>query len=184
MNAPDLPARDADGGDRLVRRLDDRGAGPAVALWLWNESAEAWVFVAAGGDLPDDVDQAQAVLVDGLEAIGAPWGADRLEVKALDDPLLAALGRRVQVGGLSRVGLRTNDVDGVVLPPALVYRLQLPGQEPGMQAARPRGDAADRVAARRRRRVERDAVRDRQAAARRADRDAARARRAAARRRI
>ncbi|MEL7155479.1 MAG: hypothetical protein AAFN30_02655 [Actinomycetota bacterium] len=189
MPVPPLPAVDADHGEALLRRLDDLGVGPDVALWWWEEASTAWHYVVAGGGLPEEPDRARAAVESASVDVGASVEPERLTVLGVDDERLVALGTKVQIGGVSRVQLAANRIAGATVPPCLVYRLKLPGHgSPSgrrdrtitVNGERVSGtDEIDEVAlaARRRRRAAKAETRAAKAQAMRARRTAAKARR-------
>ncbi len=129
MSARSLPVDDADGGEAFLRLLDDGGVVVEAALWLWSADEDRWELVIAGSGVPEPTPSAAEALAAALDRPEADLGVDpdRLVVRPVDDPLLVALGRKVQVGGSSRVRLGDNTVDGLAVPPTLVYRLQIGG---------------------------------------------------------
>lgn len=189
MHPPTLPHEDAANGEALLRLLDERSINPDVALWWWSEDEAAWHYVLAGGALETAPQEALAQATAALADLGSPFDAGRLRVLPVDAPLLAALGTKVQIGGVSRVQLSANDIDGTAVPPSLVYRLKLPQHAaPGGRRVRTitvngesvdGDDVIDQAAldARRRRRQAKAEARAAKAAAARARRSAARARR-------
>ncbi|MEM9131855.1 MAG: hypothetical protein AAGE88_05910 [Actinomycetota bacterium] len=129
MSARSLPADDADHGQALLGLLDEAGVAVDAALWLWSADEARWEFTVAGSGVPEPIPSAAAALAASLGRAEGDLLVDpgRLVIRPVDDALLVALGRRVQVGGSSRVRLGDNTVDGIAVPPTLVYRLQLGG---------------------------------------------------------
>ena len=129
----DLLVGDAEAvGSTLLEALDEQGVAPEVAMWLWSREQERWWYVLAGGDL-DGLSQKAAfeAVHTALVELDFAIAIDEIAIFRTSDPTIQAMSVFVVDGGPVRMS--GNVVNGVALPPAVVYRLRL---EPKASTAR------------------------------------------------
>jgi hypothetical protein len=122
-----LVESDVTAGRRLVETLDTAKFPMFAALWLLQPDADEW-HLWIGSMLVDAVgrqraySQLQTALLDSENSI--PFTS--IYLVGSSDSTLARMGMAFSIGGLSEVRLRDNVINGVLIPDALVYRLERP----------------------------------------------------------
>jgi hypothetical protein len=113
-------------GARLVEVLDEEGAGPAVAFWIWFRDVRGFRLILSGGALgaaaPEEADRRVREILARDRSFDAL--VDRLVgVKRPEARVVVAVRDAVSTGpGLHGIRIRDNVVGGIRLQRAYIYR--------------------------------------------------------------
>lgn len=131
-----LVETDISAGRELVLALDEARFSVFAALWLLRPESTEWTFYI-GSPLVDvegrhaAYARLQAILDDA--PINVPLRA--ITLVGTTDSLLRLLSSAITLPGTSPVRFQNNTINGVLIPDAVIYRLQPPGAFPGLPGA-------------------------------------------------
>ena len=129
MVARSLNNEQIDGGEELLKRLDDAGVLVDAALWFYFPDSERWKLLLS---LPTLIKkgpkvayrEVQKALRSSDKAPAISVSLDNVAIARENSPLLSAFKRAIKTGpGISRIGFSNNVIDGQLITDALIYRL-------------------------------------------------------------
>ena len=107
-----------------------------AALWLYQPDADEW-HLWIGSALVDEVGRrgAYSQLQAAIPHLEGSIPFTSLYLVGANDSTLALMGTVFNIEGTAEVRLRNNVINGVLIPDALVYRLERPLQSPKSTSA-------------------------------------------------
>jgi hypothetical protein len=129
MVSTDLRQDLIDTGAALVQRLDDAGAQPDAALWLYEPEVKTWKLVlaeakAAKQGPKEAYRQIQKILATMPEEQRKVLALEDIAIANPDSPVISLLRLAVKTGpGISGIRFRNNVINGTLIDDAYIYRL-------------------------------------------------------------
>ena len=117
---------DIEAGRELVRALDAEGFPVTAAAWIHFPDDDEWRLVIRTPEASKDLLAALGKVQQAMEARGdlrRRLHLPRVKLVPPNDRLLEAMGRTIQVPGISTIRWERNMVNGMYIGDAVVYRL-------------------------------------------------------------
>ena len=124
MGATSLVGEDITAGHNVIEALDGAGFPVKAAFWLYNSDADTWKLWIGSPNAGRDLQRAYMKISEILSAVVDKPVLDLSRIKLVrqDDPLVKAIASVIRVKGLSDVRFRSNTVNGIYIPDAVIYR--------------------------------------------------------------
>ncbi|MEA2937741.1 MAG: hypothetical protein QOC56_1245 [Alphaproteobacteria bacterium] len=117
---------DIEVGRELVRILDEGGFPVTGAAWIYFPDDQEWRLVIRTPEAAKNLLDAYSEMARAMDAKGdlrERLDLTRVKLVPPTDKMLAAIGKAVQVQGLSQIRFSRNVINGMYIDDALIYRL-------------------------------------------------------------
>jgi hypothetical protein len=122
-----LVDRDLASGRELLLSLDQANFPVFAALWLFRPESADWTFYIGSVEVDNlGKHDAYAHLQAILDGIDSRVSLREISLVGSADPFLSLIVGAFGIGGVSEVRVQNSMINGVLIPDALIYRLQRP----------------------------------------------------------